>query len=343
MPSSPGWPPGRRRAVAAAPDARGGEADGSGDRQWRGGWPAGSCRGGWRAGDAPAVVQQGLQAGAQVGEAQPSGLLVEVAVAAIVDPEAPVEDQAARQRGWWGAITVPPAARAGPCAWATPSGYAGRNRSRRRGAAGDDERLVWAEEGAYRHGGSARWSSSKKRDSLVPATMIRGEALRIPSGCRPALPRPACSAAAARPSRPAQGVSVPGPKADCAHPPLVGRTCRSAVDGASVVGRMRLCYQAAPTTRSTTRPRAAALYSRPGTLVTWWGDMVAPGKSQQRLGFATMLWALIPVLSFGLLSFLPFAHAAVKLPNRRMWLLPATYAVVEVVGARAPWRSIQHG
>jgi hypothetical protein len=59
--------------------------------------------------------------------------------------------------------------------------------------------------------------------------------------------------------------------------------------------------------------------------------MVTPAKSQQRLGFATMLWALIPVLSFGLLAFLPFAHAAVKLPNRRMWLLPATYAVVEVL------------
>jgi hypothetical protein len=44
-----------------------------------------------------------------------------------------------------------------------------------------------------------------------------------------------------------------------------------------------------------------------------------------------MLWALIPMLSFGLLAFLPFAHAAVKLPNRRTWLLPATYAVVEVV------------
>jgi hypothetical protein len=38
------------------------------------------------------------------------------------------------------------------------------------------------------------------------------------------------------------------------------------------------------------------------------------------LVFATILWALIPVLSFGLLAFLPSAHAAVKLPNRRMWL-----------------------
>jgi hypothetical protein len=39
-------------------------------------------------GDAPAVAQQGLQAGAQGGEAQASGLLLEVAAAAIVDAEA---------------------------------------------------------------------------------------------------------------------------------------------------------------------------------------------------------------------------------------------------------------
>jgi hypothetical protein len=65
--------------------------------------------------------------------------------------------------------------------------------------------------------------------------------------------------------------------------------------------------------------------------MTSWDEMVASGKSQQRLLFATMLWALIPVLSFGLLAFLPSAHAAVKLSNRRMWLPPAAYAVVEVV------------
>jgi hypothetical protein len=45
-------------------------------------------------GDAPAVIQQGAQAAAQVGEAKPSGLLVELMVAAAVDPEAAIEDQA---------------------------------------------------------------------------------------------------------------------------------------------------------------------------------------------------------------------------------------------------------
>jgi hypothetical protein len=39
-------------------------------------------------GDAPAVVQQRVQAGGEVGEAQAPGLLVEVAAAAIVDGEA---------------------------------------------------------------------------------------------------------------------------------------------------------------------------------------------------------------------------------------------------------------
>src|SRR6266545_2582541 len=59
--------------------------------------------------------------------------------------------------------------------------------------------------------------------------------------------------------------------------------------------------------------------------------MDPPRTSQRRLGFGTVVWALIPVLSVGLLAFLPFAHAAVKLQNRRMWLAPAAYAVVEAV------------
>jgi hypothetical protein len=49
-------------------------------------------------GDAPAVVQEGVQAGAQVGEAQACGLLLEVvAAAAIVDPETALDREAARQ------------------------------------------------------------------------------------------------------------------------------------------------------------------------------------------------------------------------------------------------------
>ena len=61
------------------------------------------------------------------------------------------------------------------------------------------------------------------------------------------------------------------------------------------------------------------------------GDVVPSGQPQKRLGFGTIVWALIPVLSFGLLAFLPFAHASVKLRNRRMWVITAGYAVVSVV------------
>jgi hypothetical protein len=53
-------------------------------------------------GGAPAIVEQGLQAGAQVGEAEASGLLVELMVMAAVDPEATVDGQAAGQACWWG-------------------------------------------------------------------------------------------------------------------------------------------------------------------------------------------------------------------------------------------------
>jgi hypothetical protein len=56
-------------------------------------------RWGGELGDAPAVIQQDLQAGVQVGEAQAGGLLVEVALVGVGDGEAAAEDQAARQAG----------------------------------------------------------------------------------------------------------------------------------------------------------------------------------------------------------------------------------------------------
>jgi len=59
--------------------------------------------------------------------------------------------------------------------------------------------------------------------------------------------------------------------------------------------------------------------------------MVTSARGERRLGFGTIVWALIPVLSLGLLAFLPFAHAAVKLQIRRGWLLPVAYGVASVI------------
>ena len=59
--------------------------DGAADRRLGGGQVAGEL------GDAPAVLQQRLHAGAEVGKAQAAGLLVEVAVAATVNPEPTVD------------------------------------------------------------------------------------------------------------------------------------------------------------------------------------------------------------------------------------------------------------
>jgi hypothetical protein len=39
------------------------------------------------------------------------------------------------------------------------------------------------------------------------------------------------------------------------------------------------------------------------------------------------MWALIPLLSFGLLAPAPFAYAAVRLHERRMWIVTAVYAL----------------
>lgn len=54
-------------------------------------------------------------------------------------------------------------------------------------------------------------------------------------------------------------------------------------------------------------------------------------RTQKRLGFGTIVWALIPTLSLGLLAFLPFTHAAIRLPNPRRWLVAASYVVAMAV------------
>jgi hypothetical protein len=59
--------------------------------------------------------------------------------------------------------------------------------------------------------------------------------------------------------------------------------------------------------------------------------MVSPGQIRNPLvRLATIVWALIPLLTLGLLAFVPFAHAAAKLRNRRLWLVAAVYGVVTV-------------
>ncbi len=51
----------------------------------------------------------------------------------------------------------------------------------------------------------------------------------------------------------------------------------------------------------------------------------------EHLGFIPNLWALMPALSFGLLAPAPFAHAAVKLRDRRLWVITVAYTIVWLV------------
>ena len=57
------------------------------------------------------------------------------------------------------------------------------------------------------------------------------------------------------------------------------------------------------------------------------GSVDPPGPTRRRLGVGTILWALIPALSFGFLAPVPFAHAAVRLQQRRLWAVTAAYAI----------------
>src|SRR6266536_3732553 len=69
------------------------------------------------------------------------------------------------------------------------------------------------------------------------------------------------------------------------------------------------------------------------------GAVVPPGPTRRRLRVGPILWALIPALSLGLLAPVPFAHAAVRLKQRRLWAVTAAYAIGSVgwlVGAATP-------
>jgi hypothetical protein len=62
-----------------------------------------------------------------------------------------------------------------------------------------------------------------------------------------------------------------------------------------------------------------------------WGDR-APGASpRRRPRFGPVLWALLPLLSWGLLAPVPFIHAAVRLRTVGMWLVAACYVLAWAV------------
>jgi Protein of unknown function (DUF3592) len=69
------------------------------------------------------------------------------------------------------------------------------------------------------------------------------------------------------------------------------------------------------------------------------GATAPSGPIRTRLGFGTILWALIPLLSLGLLAPVPFAMAAVRLRQRRLWVVTAGYAIgstLVIVGTFGP-------
>jgi hypothetical protein len=69
------------------------------------------------------------------------------------------------------------------------------------------------------------------------------------------------------------------------------------------------------------------------------GATVPSGPARRRLGFGTILWALLPLLSLGLLAPVPFAVAAVRLRQRWLWVVTAGYAIgsaLLIVGAFSP-------
>jgi hypothetical protein len=57
------------------------------------------------------------------------------------------------------------------------------------------------------------------------------------------------------------------------------------------------------------------------------GPVSSPGLARART-VGTILWALIPALSFGFLVPVPFAHGAIRLKQQGLWAVTAAYTVV---------------
>lgn len=61
-----------------------------------------------------------------------------------------------------------------------------------------------------------------------------------------------------------------------------------------------------------------------------WGDKV-PAASRKRWRFGPIVWALLPLLTWGLLAPVPFVHAAVRLRTAGLWLVAGVYVVLWLV------------
>jgi hypothetical protein len=61
-----------------------------------------------------------------------------------------------------------------------------------------------------------------------------------------------------------------------------------------------------------------------------WGDRI-PTAPRRRWRFGSILWSLLPLLSWGLLAPVPFVHAAVRLHTVGLWLVAACYVIAWIV------------
>jgi hypothetical protein len=62
-----------------------------------------------------------------------------------------------------------------------------------------------------------------------------------------------------------------------------------------------------------------------------WSDRVPATPPRKRWRFGPILWASLPLLTWGLLAPVPFVHAAVRLRSWTMWLVAAFYTIVWAV------------
>ena len=61
------------------------------------------------------------------------------------------------------------------------------------------------------------------------------------------------------------------------------------------------------------------------------GDTIPAAAPRRRWRFGPILWALLPLLTWGLLAPVPFVHGAVRLRTVRLWLVAGFYVIVWLV------------
>jgi hypothetical protein len=161
---------------------------------------------------------------------------------------------------------------------------------------------------------------ARARERSAEPEQQAATAQRAPAPPRPALPPETPSPSRAEPTGSRVQASTPTRTPQSERPPASPQPTPDAPS-----------LPAAPAQAGPVPPRDTGEPTSPDPGHTATPSVTGRGK---RLGIRHVLWALIPVLSLGTLVPVPFAHAAARLHDRRLWLITTAYVIAWVLVLR---------